>query len=206
MTFLDRLLAEADNALRTVAASPATANRPDAGLDSAPEPAEEELGAALMRVNHSGEVAAQALYRGQALVARNPQLRAELLRAAEEETEHLAWCDARTRELGGRTSLLAPAWYAGSFAIGMLAGLAGDGYSLGFLDETEKQVVRHLDGHLERLPASDANSRRILERMREDELRHSHRARELGGKPLPEAVRNAMRMASGVMTSLSFRL
>jgi len=178
----------------------------DGSASSDPTPEEARLGAALMRVNHSGEIAAQALYRGQAFVARESALREELLQAADDEADHLAWCRQRAEELGGRTSLLAPVWYAGSFVIGMAAGLSGDRYSLGFLDETEKQVAEHLNGHLSRLPASDSKSRRILEQMREDELRHGHRARELGGKPLPRPVPAAMRAVSRVMTGLSFRL
>ncbi len=206
-SLFDRLLSEADSALRTVAARPhARAARPDADDGSELDDAASRLSAALMRVNHSGEIAAQALYRGQALVARDDNLRRELLAAADEEHDHLAWCSERTAELGGRTSLLAPFWYAGSFTIGMTAGLAGDGFSLGFLDETEQQVSRHLDSHLERLPAADTRSRMIVARMREDELRHSDRARELGGKPLPAAVKQGMRMLSKVMTGVSFRV
>lgn len=207
MTFLDRLLSEADHALRTVEARPrARQPRPDEDVSGDPDTGEAALSAGLMRVNHSGEVAAQALYRGQALVATDAELRDELLAAADEEHDHLAWCRDRAEELGGRTSLLAPFWYAGSFAIGMAAGLAGDRFSLGFLDETEKQVAEHLDGHLERLPAGDDRSRSILTRMREDELRHAHRARELGGEELPETAKKAMRALSKVMTGVSFRI
>jgi ubiquinone biosynthesis monooxygenase Coq7 len=207
MTFLDRLISEADNALRTVEAHPrAQQERPDSGMESELGPADAELSASLMRVNHSGEIAAQALYRGQALVARDAALRTELLHAADEEHDHLAWCQDRAEELGGRTSLLAPLWYAGSFAIGMVAGLAGDKYSLGFLDETEKQVAEHLDGHLQRLPEGDDGSRKILQRMHEDELKHANKARELGGKPLPDPVKKAMRLMSGIMTGASFRI
>ncbi len=211
LSLLDRLLTEADNALRTVAARPrARGPRPDtdngSNSDSKMDEHAARLSAGLMRVNHAGEIAAQALYRGQALVARDAGLRRELLAAADEEHDHLAWCSARAAELGGRTSLLAPLWYAGSFAIGMTAGLAGDRFSLGFLDETEQQVTAHLDSHLERLPADDVSSRKIIERMRADELRHSDRARELGGKPPPAAVRRGMRMLAKVMTGISFRL
>ncbi len=209
MTFLDRLLSEADHALRTVEARPhARQPRPDAALEDSGDPAAAAAGlsARLMRVNHSGEIAAQALYRGQAMLANDPDLRRELLQAAAEEHDHLAWCQDRAEELGGRTSLLAPLWYAGSFAIGMAAGVAGDGYSLGFLDETEKQVAAHLDSHLERLPPQDERSRRILQRMRADELKHAHRARELGGRELPGPAKKAMRALSKVMTSVSFRI
>ena len=210
MTFMDRLLSEADHALRTVEARPhARQQRPDmdtTGPRDSVSAEAAELSASLMRVNHSGEVAAQALYRGQALVASDPALRSELLQAADEEHDHLAWCQDRAEELGGRTSLLAPFWYAGSFAIGMAAGVAGDRYSLGFLDETEKQVAEHLDGHLQRLPAEDERSRRILQRMRSDELKHARRARELGGQELPATAKKAMRALSKVMTSVSFRI
>lgn len=207
MTLLDRLLSEADCALRTVEARPrAHQERPDTATESELTPAEAELSASLMRVNHSGEIAAQALYRGQALVADDPKMRAELLRAADEEHDHLAWCQDRAEELGGRTSLMAPVWYAGSFAIGMAAGLTGDKYSLGFLDETEKQVAEHLNGHLQRLPEGDESSRKILQRMREDELGHAEKARDLGGTELPQPVKKLMRLLSGVMTGVSFRI
>jgi len=207
MDFLDRLLNEADKALRTVEAKPrARQQRPDADDDGELDADASQLSARLMRVNHSGEIAAQALYRGQALVARDAALRRELLQAADDEHDHLAWCQDRAEELGGRTSVLAPLWYAGSFAIGVTAGLAGDRYSLGFLDETEQQVAEHLDGHLQRLPQADATSRHILTRMRADELQHAHRARELGGKTLPTPVKKGMRLLSKVMTTVSFRL
>jgi len=207
MTFLDRFLTEADTALRTIAAQPhARESRPGAGADSTLSVAESRLSASLMRVNHSGEIAAQALYRGQALMAGDADLRNELLSSADEEHDHLAWCQSRTEELGGHTSKLTPLWYAGSFALGMAAGLSGDKRSLGFLDETEKQVAEHLDDHLTRLPVNDAASRKIIEQMREDELRHGRKARELGGEPLPKPVTNVMRMMSKVMTSLSFRI
>ena len=159
-----------------------------------------------MRVNHSGEIAAQALYRGQALVSRDPALRAELLQAAEEEHDHLAWCQQRVEELGGRISLLAPVWYAGSFAIGIAAGLAGDKTSLGFLAETERQVAEHLDGHLQQLAENDKTSRAILEQMRDDEIRHGDSAVERGGAELPPLMKRAMQTVSRVMTSVSFRL
>jgi ubiquinone biosynthesis monooxygenase Coq7 len=167
---------------------------------------ERKLGAQLMRVNHSGEIAAQALYRGQALVAQNPVLRAELLDAADEEHDHLAWCQQRTTELGSHISLLTPVWYAGSFAIGMAAGLTGDKVSLGFLAETERQVTEHLDGHLDRLPERDNQSRAIIEQMRSDEIKHGNHATELGGANLPGPIKKAMRAASKVMTTLSFRV
>jgi len=208
MSFLDRCLAEADHALRTMGGpTQAREARPDkAAADADLNASDSQLAASLMRVNHAREIAAQALYRGQALVADKAQLRDELLLAAEEEHNHLAWCQERTEELGGRTSLLAPLWYAGSFAIGVTAGLAGDKYSLGFLDETEQQVAAHLSAHLERLPAADSRSREILERMRADELRHGHKARELGGASPPAGVKKVMRALSTVMTSTAFRI
>jgi ubiquinone biosynthesis monooxygenase Coq7 len=162
--------------------------------------------ARLMRVNHAGEIAAQALYRGQALVARNPELRANLLEAADEEHDHLAWCQQRATELGGDISKLAPLWYAGSFAIGVLAGLASDNVSLGFVAETEKQVSEHLQDHLQRLPPEDSDSRAILEQMREDEVRHGEGALEKGGLELPEIAKNAMRLTAKIMTSVSYRV
>ena len=159
-----------------------------------------------MRVDHAGEIAAQALYRGQAFVCRNSALRDALLAAAGEEQDHLAWCEERVRSLGGRTSLLAPFWYAGSFAIGTAAGLAGDETSLGFLAETERQVAEHLDGHLERLPPDDLASRRIVGAMREDEVAHGLAAMRRGGRPLPRPVRAGMRLAAKLMTTTSSRL
>jgi ubiquinone biosynthesis monooxygenase Coq7 len=207
----DRLLTELSTAMRVVASTPRAARATPVARKSAAEPAQlneqqRNLGARLMRVNHSGEIAAQALYRGQAMVARDPELRAELLEAAEEEHDHLAWCQQRTAELGSKVSLLAPLWYAGSFAIGMAAGLTGDKVSLGFLAETERQVTEHLDSHLERLPQEDDQSRAIIEQMRDDEIQHGEHARELGGANLPEPIKTAMRTASKVMTTLSFRV
>lgn len=203
----DRLLTELDAALRVVAARPhARRKAPETAQNPDLSAADRSLSAALMRVNHSGEIAAQALYRGQALVARDPALRDALLQSADEEHDHLAWCSDRATALGGRTSLLAPAWYAGSFAIGVFAGMTGDKTSLGFLAETERQVEQHLDGHLERLPGGDQQSRAILEQMREDEIRHAEGARKRGGSELPKPVKRAMRAVSRVMTTLSFRL
>jgi ubiquinone biosynthesis monooxygenase Coq7 len=203
----DRLLTELSTAMRVVAATPRAARAiPVAEKSAQLDDKQRKLGASLMRVNHSGEIAAQALYRGQALVARDPELRAELLEAAEEEHDHLAWCQQRTTELGSRVSLLAPVWYAGSFAIGMAAGLTGDKVSLGFLAETERQVTEHLDGHLQQLPAEDGQSRAIIEQMRSDEIQHGENARVLGGANLPGPVKKAMRAASKVMTTLSYRV
>ena len=205
--FGDRLITELDKALRVVAARPrAQRPAPEAGEQAELSAREAQLSAGLMRVNHTGEIAAQALYRGQALVSRDPALRSHLLRAADDEHDHLAWCQARTEQLGSRVSLLAPFWYAGSFAIGVAAGLSGDRTSLGFLAETEKQVTRHLEGHLERLPAQDLASRAIVEQMRTDEIEHGEKALERGGTELPAPVKQAMRAASKVMTTLSFRV
>ncbi len=159
-----------------------------------------------MRVNHAGEVAAQALYRGHALSAGKPELRAHMERAAAEESDHLAWCEQRVRELGGRTSVLNPLWYAGSFAIGALTGLAGDKWSLGFVAETERQVVKHLETHLQRLPEGDEQSRAILEQMRDDEARHATVAIEAGAAPLPEPLKRAMALTSRVMTHSAYWL
>jgi ubiquinone biosynthesis monooxygenase Coq7 len=170
------------------------------------DPAARRHAAGLMRVNHAGEIAAQALYHGQALTARNPAVRRSLLEAARDETDHLAWCEQRVRELGDRTSLLAPVWYAGSFAIGALAGLAGDRTSLGFVAETERQVIEHLESHLHELPPDDERSRRIVEQMQADEDRHGSEARAAGGRELPRPVRELMRRTAKVMTGTAYRL
>lgn len=162
--------------------------------------------AGLMRINHAGEVAAQALYQGQALVARDPATRAHLLQAAREEHDHLRWCEERLEELGDAPSKLQPLWYAGSLAIGAAAGLAGDRWSLGFIDETERQVAEHLTEHLEQLPMTDTRSRAILEQMREDEERHGREAREAGGHPLPPPLRGLMRQVARVMKFGAYRV
>jgi len=204
----DRLIQEFDRALRTIAAAnvPARPNPADGAPESVEDPAARRQAAALMRVNHAGEIAAQALYHGQALTARNPAVRRRLLDAARDETDHLAWCEQRVRELDDRTSLLAPLWYAGSFAIGALAGLAGDRNSLGFVAETEKQVIEHIDSHLEQLPEQDQRSRRILAQMKDDEGRHGSDARNAGGWDLPRPVRNLMRRTGRVMTRTAYRI
>jgi 3-demethoxyubiquinol 3-hydroxylase len=160
----------------------------------------------LMRVNHAGEVAAQALYQGQALTAKDRGVTDALRHAADEEMDHLAWCEQRLTELDGRTSLLNPFWYAGSFAIGALAGVLGDRTSLGFITETEKQVESHLRDHMERLPAADQRSRAILEQMRHDEIQHGAAAASLGGEELPFWLRRVMRLTSRVMTRGSYWL
>ena len=203
----DRLLAVADHALRALTSTPQAArpkpvaSRPGTTLDDA----ERRHAGALMRVNHVGEVCAQALYVGQAAVARGERTRAQLLAAAQEETDHLAWCAERLRELDSRPSLLNPIWYAGSYAIGVLAGLRGDGWNLGFVVETERQVEAHLEEHLQSLPASDARSRAIVQVMKADEARHADNAQAAGARALPAPVRHAMRAASALMKAVAYR-
>lgn len=206
-TTADRIVSDLDRLLRTLAPGAARASRPNpadavAGSDLSPEEAEEAI--RLMRVNHAGEVAAQGLYQGQSLTARLGEVRQSMERAAREEEDHLAWCEARLRELGGRTSVLGPFWYAGSFTIGALAGLAGDRWSLGFVAETERQVESHLDEHLARLPEADQRSRRILERMRADEIEHGDNAEAAGAAPLPPPVRRLMGLVSKLMTRTAY--
>lgn len=206
MNKLDELIVEFDKGLRTLFA-PARTLRPLPGksLAEAEMSGEEKRrAAALMRVNHSGEVCAQALYQGQALTARQPAIQRALAQAAIEETEHLNWCESRITELGGRTSLLNPAWYAGSLAIGALAGALGDKWNLGFLAETEHQVVRHLDGHLQRLPAQDDKSRAVIGQMKEDEAQHATTALEHGAAELPAPVKWAMKLSAKVMTRTAY--
>jgi 3-demethoxyubiquinol 3-hydroxylase len=205
MRFQDEILASADLALRTLSRT-ARASRPMPGPTTTGQPApvlsaeERRLSGALMRVNHVGEVCAQALYAAQALTARTPELRAKMDQAAHEETDHLAWTERRLDELGDRPSLLNPLWYAGAFAIGLAAGRAGDRYSLGFVVETERQVEQHLAGHLERLPAQDLVSRAVVAQMQVDEARHADLAQEAGAAPVPAPVRWLMRAAARVMT------
>ncbi|HUL97196.1 MAG TPA: 2-polyprenyl-3-methyl-6-methoxy-1,4-benzoquinone monooxygenase [Usitatibacter sp.] len=204
---LDSLLVAADEALRTLSHSIHAARPLPAGERSVPaSAADRDLSAGLMRVNHTGEVCAQALYSGQALVAREERIREALEHAAAEERDHLAWCRARLADLDARPSVLDPLWYAGSFALGLASGLAGDRWSMAFLEETEAQVERHLHGHLERLPADDRASRDIVEQMRQDEIRHGATGRALGAAPLPQAIKSAMRAASRVMTRTAFRI
>ncbi|MCW5667106.1 MAG: 2-polyprenyl-3-methyl-6-methoxy-1,4-benzoquinone monooxygenase [Piscinibacter sp.] len=203
----DAVIAAVDTALRTLAGA-SHAGRPCPG---APEPDgdlgadERRLSGSLMRVNHVGEVCAQALYSAQALAARDPVLRHQFDAAAREETDHLAWTQRRLGELGARPSLLNPLWYGGAFAIGLLAGRVGDATSLGFLVETERQVEQHLEGHLDRLPAADKASRAIVEQMRQDEARHADAAQAAGAAELPLPVRWAMRAAAKVMTVTAHR-
>lgn len=203
---IDRLIIEFDKGLRTVLAeSRSVRPYPDRGKAETPlSESEKRHAAALMRINHSGEVCAQALYNGQALTARNPATEAALRVASQEETEHLAWCEKRIKELGSHKSLLNPIWYAGSFALGALAGTLGDKWNLGFLAETENQVGKHIEGHLKRLPAQDEKSRAILEQMKEDEARHATTAITHGGAPLPLPVKLAMKLSSKVMTKTTY--
>ncbi|HHM04556.1 MAG TPA: 2-polyprenyl-3-methyl-6-methoxy-1,4-benzoquinone monooxygenase [Gammaproteobacteria bacterium] len=206
---LDRLVINVDRALRTVFGRPQTTERPDPAATK-PEPelsaTARKTAASLMRVNHTGEVCAQALYQGQALTAKLPDVREKMERAALEENDHLDWCERRIRQLNSHTSYLNPLWYGGSFAIGALAGLAGDKWSLGFVVETERQVVKHLDGHLARLPEQDQKSRAVLEQMREDELRHATTALAAGGAALPAPIKTLMTLTSKVMTKTAYRL
>jgi ubiquinone biosynthesis monooxygenase Coq7 len=207
---VDELIATADRALRTVASTPVATRpypAPAHSVAAADLTAEQRAeAAALMRVNHVGEVCAQALYEAQALGTPDPRLREAFAEAAREETDHLAWTEQRIGELGGRTSLLNPLWYCGAFAIGLLAARMGDRVSLGFMAETENQVERHLQGHLDRLPAADEPSRAVVEQMRLDEVRHGHAATALGGVELPLPARLAMRLAAKVMTSTAHYL
>ncbi|QOW21699.1 MULTISPECIES: 2-polyprenyl-3-methyl-6-methoxy-1,4-benzoquinone monooxygenase [Lysobacteraceae] len=205
---IDRVLDDAQRALETVLGSPA-AMRPNPAADRADvvlEESERRHAAGLMRVNHVGEVCAQALYCGQAAVARDPSTRAHLLEAAQEETDHLAWCADRLVELDDRPSLLNPLWYGSSFAIGVLAGLRGDGWNLGFVVETERQVEAHIDENLASLPAADSRSRAILEVMKEDEARHADNAEAAGARILPPPVPSIMSAASRVMKAIAYRV
>jgi len=204
---IDRLLMHADNALRTVAGKPVVTHRdyPASDVKDCELSDDERTQVAnLMRVNHSGEVSAQALYQGQALTARLGEVREKLEQAALEENDHLAWTESRLHELGNRTSYLNPIWYAGSFAIGAIAGALGDKWNLGFLAETEHQVVRHLDEHLEILPEQDQRSRAILEQMRTDEAKHATTALDHGGAELPGSVKKLMAAMSKVMTKTTY--
>jgi len=202
---LDQMLSAADEALKTLAGAVVAARASPCSDPTVPgADADRRVAAGLMRVNHSGEICAQALYSGQALVARDSLVRRALQSAAGEERDHLAWCRNRLAELDSRPSLLDPLWYAGSFAWGVASGLAGDRWSLGFLAETEAQVERHLEGHLDRLPAQDHCSRAIVAQMRDDEHRHGESGRALGAAELPHAVKLAMRAASKVMTRTAY--
>jgi ubiquinone biosynthesis monooxygenase Coq7 len=207
MNPLDQFITTFDLGLRTVFASPhATRPYPGVGTETDMSSADRTHAAALMRVNHVGEICAQALYAGQALTTKNQAVRAELERAAREETDHLAWCETRINELGGRKSLLNPLWFGGAFGMGVAAGLLGDKWNLGFLAETERQVEAHLDGHLQQLPEADTKSRAVVAHMKADEARHAQTAVDHGGAPLPPPVKWAMRFAASVMRQTARRI
>ena len=209
MSPIDRLIIEFDTALRSVAGG-AHSQRPIPGSEltskSVLDAQERKHAAGLMRVNHVGEVCAQALYQSQKLLARNPQIQEMLNDSGQEEMDHLAWCETRLQELGSHTSYLNPFWYGGSFAIGLAAGLAGDKWSLGFVAETEKQVENHLESHLETLPKDDQRSRAIVEQMRIDEIEHGQAAKNAGGAVLPEPIQKMMQGMSKIMTSTAYKI
>lgn len=207
LTPVDRIFDQLDQAIRTVLAPPPRASRPNPANEAPEAPLsdrERRHVAGLMRVNHAGEIMAQGLYQGQALTARLDEVRETMEQAAREEFDHLAWCEDRLAELGSRPSVLNPLWYAGAFALGAGAGLAGDRWSLGFVSETEAQVVKHLDSHLGRLPDADRKSRAIIEQMKEDEARHGAEARDAGGAPLPPPAKGLMQLMSRVMTRAAY--
>jgi ubiquinone biosynthesis monooxygenase Coq7 len=206
---LDRFIIGVDNALRAATSVASQASRENPARDEADIVMDEEQrrhAAGLMRINHAGEVCAQALYAGQAMTARNEEIQAKMQKAADEEIDHLGWCRERLDELDSRPSLLDPFWYAGSFAIGAAAGLAGDKWSLGFLQETENQVEAHLEGHLEKLPPEDARSRAILDQMKIDEAKHAQMAADSGAADLPRPVKELMRVTAGVMKAIAYRV
>ncbi|MGI9222006.1 MAG: 2-polyprenyl-3-methyl-6-methoxy-1,4-benzoquinone monooxygenase [Woeseiaceae bacterium] len=209
LTSLDRLIAGINDALQTIAVPASRSSRPNPaeGIDDATLDARQRTHAAgLMRVNHAGEMAAQGLYQGHAAVARDEAVSDQMQHAAEEEFDHLAWCEQRLTELDSGPSKLNPLWYAGSFAIGAASGLFGDKWSLGFIAETEKQVCEHLTGHLHRLPEDDARSRAIVEQMRDEEQQHGDKANAAGAADLPRPVKDLMRLTSKVMTKTAYRI
>lgn len=205
---LDKMIVALDTGLRTLLAKPHSVRaHPDATIaDTELSEADKKYASALMRVNHTGEVCAQALYSGQALTAHHPETTAALKQAALEETEHLAWCEARIQQLGGRTSLLNPIFYAGSLTLGVIAGALGDRWNLGFLAETEQQVGEHLASHLDKLPEADKKTRAIIEQMQIDEAQHAKQAVHLGGAELPAPVRFFMKQSSKLMTTAAHYL
>lgn len=205
---IDRVICEFDTALRTLLAKPHSQRpHPDTGIQESPlTDNEKKHVSALMRINHTGEVCAQALYSGQALTARDAATSATMQQAAREETEHLAWCESRIHQLGGHTSILNPLFYAGSFTIGAVAGALGDKWSLGFLEETEKQVGAHLASHLEQLPKTDEKSRKIIEQMQIDEAKHANDAKQQGAAALPAPVKFCMTKMSKLMTTTTYHL
>jgi len=206
---IDNLIINFDQGLRTIFGKPDITERPDPAQnidENEMTEADRKLSAGLMRINHAGEVAAQALYQGQALTARNNQVKEQMQRSAQEEYDHLDWCEKRVKALGSHTSHLNPLWYTGSLAIGALAGSIGDKWSLGFVVETEKQVGRHLQEHLKQLPESDNKSRAVLEQMDIDEAEHAEKANNAGAANLPQPVKAAMQLTSKIMTKTAFHL
>lgn len=206
---VDRIIAGLDQALRIVNSEPTRAARPIPGaeLDDAElTEAERSHAAGLMRVNHAGEIAAQGLYQGHAAVARDPEIEEQMKHAADEELDHLAWCEQRLAELGSEPSVLRPLWYAGSFAIGAASGVLGDKWSLGFIEETERQVSEHLTGHLDGLPENDVKSRAIVRQMRDEEEVHGENACKAGAAPLPAPVRELMKAVAEIMKKTAYRI
>jgi len=206
---LDRILAGVDYALRTVNSAPTRAARPNpsSGIEETSLSDDEKKHAAgLMRVNHAGEIAAQGLYQGHAAVARDPATEEQMKNAADEELDHLAWCEQRLSELDSGPSVLRPIWYVGAFTIGAASGVLGDRWSLGFIEETERQVSEHLTGHLGKLPENDLRSRAIVTQMRDEEEEHGANAKEAGAMPLPPPVRKLMRAVATVMTRTAYRV
>ena len=206
---LDHLIISVDSALRMSSGETVEAKRPNPASDVPDivmEESHRQHAAGLMRINHAGEICAQALYAGQAATARNPEVQAEMQKAADEEIDHLSWCKDRLDELESKPSLLAPLWYAGSFAIGAAAGLAGDGWSLGFLKETENQVEAHLANHITKLPPEDARSRAILDQMKIDEAKHAQMAEDSGAFDLPRPVRRLMKLTAGGMKAIAYKV
>lgn len=206
---VDRIIAGLDEALRIVNSEPTRAARPIPGaeLDDAElTEAERSHAAGLMRVNHAGEIAAQGLYQGHAAVARDPEIEEQMKHAADEELDHLAWCEQRLAELGSEPSVLRPLWYAGSFAIGAASGVLGDKWSLGFIEETERQVSEHLTGHLDGLPENDVKSRAIVRQMRDEEEVHGENACKAGAAPLPAPVRELMKAVAEIMKKTAYRI
>ena len=209
LTASDRFISGIDNALRTIVARSSVAARqsPASGIaEQFMSRREVSHAAGLMRVNHAGEVAAQGLYQGHASVARDPRVEKQMQDAADEERDHLGWCQQRLSELGSRPSRLSPVWYAGAFAIGAASGLFGDKWSLGFIEETERQVSEHLRGHLDKLPRNDERSRAIVKQMRDEEERHGSNARDAGAAALPGPICGLMRLSSRIMTVTAYRL
>ncbi len=208
-TKLDQIIASMDEALRISTGDAPAPSRENPAGDIPPVDLNDEERrhvAGLMRINHSGEVCAQALYAGQAATARYDETREAMQQAADDEIDHLAWCSERLKELDSEPSILNPLWYAGSFAIGALAGIVGDAWSLGFVKETENQVEAHLEDHLERLPEGDERSQAILDQMKTDEARHAEMAEDAGAKDLPKPIQSAMAFTAGIMKTLAYRI